>query len=397
MPDRRITSRQNERIKQAARLHNARDRAEQGRYTIDGIREIGRAIDGGAEVLEAFACDELLASDEARSLVARLEAADVPVWQVDRDLFAKVAYGARHEGLVAIARLREFPLTALKLPADALVAVLVGIEKPGNVGAVLRSADGAGVSAVVVADGGTDLLNPNTIRASLGTVFAVPIAVATGAETLAWLREQGVTIYAARPDAEQSYDVVDFVGPTAIVLGSEAEGLGAEWHARDVRAIKLPMHGAADSLNVSAAAAVLLYDARRQRDRYVEWKPSKAEIIWNRAAMERGGAAPGPGDRALADLLRVHGLTMNGGVFHAVETLDPAEFDAGIAGYRFFGLQLAADTLLRGREMNRRGIDWEAIEPLIDKEYASIIVDDDVLVSAFEEYLARNPADFAEL
>ena len=265
MPERRITSRHNERVKQAARLHNARDRAEQRRFAIDGIREIGRAIDGGAEVLEAFACDELLASDEARSLVARLEAADVPVWQVDRDVFAKVAYGARHEGLVAVARLPEFPLAALKLPADPLVAVLVGIEKPGNVGAVLRSADGAGVSAVVVADGGTDLLNPNTIRASLGTAFTVPVAVATGAETLAWLREHGVTIYTARPDAERRYDTSDFVGPTAVVLGSEAEGLGADWHVPDVRAIKLPMHGAADSLNVSAAAAVLLYEARRQR------------------------------------------------------------------------------------------------------------------------------------
>jgi TrmH family RNA methyltransferase len=273
MPERRITSRQNERIKQAARLHHARDRAEQGRFAIDGIREIGRAIEGGTEVLEAFACEELLASDEATALVERLEAADVPVWQVDRDLFAKVAYGARHEGLVAIARLPEFPLAALKLPADALVAVLVGIEKPGNVGAVLRSADGAGVSAVVVADGGTDLLNPNTIRASLGTVFTVPIAVATGAETLAWLREQGVTIYAARPDAEQNYGMADFAGPTAIVLGSEAEGLGADWHVPDVRPIKLPMHGAADSLNVSAAAAVLLYEARRQRDQRTPKQP----------------------------------------------------------------------------------------------------------------------------
>jgi TrmH family RNA methyltransferase len=124
-----------------------------------------------------------------------------------------------------------------------------------------------------VADGGTDLLNPNTIRASLGTVFTVPIAVATGAETLAWLREQGVTIYAARPDAEQNYGMADFAGPTAIVLGSEAEGLGADWHVPDVRPIKLPMHGAADSLNVSAAAAVLLYEARRQRDQRTPKQP----------------------------------------------------------------------------------------------------------------------------
>ncbi|MBX9787682.1 MAG: RNA methyltransferase [Pirellulales bacterium] len=266
MPDRRITSRQNERVKQAVRLHHARDRAEQGRYTIDGVREISRALAGGAEFLEAFVCEELLADDLARALSARLEAADVPLWQVDRDIFAKVAFGARHEGIVAIARMREQPLSALKLPADPLVAVLVGIEKPGNVGAVLRSADGAGVSAVIVANGGTDLFNPNTIRTSLGTLFTVPIAAATGAETLAWLRAQGLTIYGARPDAELLYHQADFMRPTAIVLGSEATGLTADWLAPDVQAIRLPMHGAADSLNVSATAAVLFYEARRMRD-----------------------------------------------------------------------------------------------------------------------------------
>lgn len=265
MPQRRITSRQNERVKQAARLHYARDRAAQGRYTIDGVREISRALAGGAEFLEAFVCEELLADDAARALVARIEAADVPLWQVDREIFAKVAYGARHEGLVAIVRTHELPLSALELPAHPLVAVLVGIEKPGNVGAVLRSADGAGVSAVIVADGGTDLFNPNTIRASLGTLFTVPIAEGTGAEALAWLREQGLAIYAARPDAELLYHQTDFTRPAAIVLGSEAQGLGADWHAPDVQAIRLPMHGAADSLNVSATAAVLFYEAQRQR------------------------------------------------------------------------------------------------------------------------------------
>jgi TrmH family RNA methyltransferase len=265
MSERRITSRHNERVKQVARLRDARDRAEQQRFAIDGIREIGRALAGGAEIVEAFVCDELLEDDQSRSLVARLREAGAPVWQVDRQVFEKIAYGARHEGVVAVARTPELSLDKLKLPDDPLVAVLVGIEKPGNVGAVLRSADGAGVAAVVVADGGTDLFNPNTIRASLGTVFTLPIAEATSEEALAWLREHGVAIYAARPDAVQQYSDTDLTGPTAIVLGSEAEGLGRQWQAPEVRAIKLPMHGAADSLNVSATAAVLFYEARRQR------------------------------------------------------------------------------------------------------------------------------------
>ncbi|MGD9648202.1 MAG: TrmH family RNA methyltransferase [Pirellulales bacterium] len=169
---------------------------------------------------------------------------------------------------MAVARAPALSLAALTLPADPLIAVLVGVEKPGNVGAVLRSADGAGVSAVIVADGGTDLFNPNTIRASLGTVFTLPIAVATAAETLTWLRERGISVYASRPDASSPYHLADFSAASAVVLGSEAQGLGPLWQAPEVRGLKLPMHGVADSLNVSATAAVLFYEARRQRDEH---------------------------------------------------------------------------------------------------------------------------------
>ena len=145
------------------------------------------------------------------------------------------------------------------------MAVLEGLEKPGNVGAVLRSADGAGVDAVIVADPRTDLFNPNTIRASLGTVFGAGVCTATAAETLAWLRRLGVPIFAARPEATLDYADVDYRGGAAIVLGSEAEGLSAAWTAADVTAMRLPMRGVADSLNVSATAAVLFYEAQRQR------------------------------------------------------------------------------------------------------------------------------------
>jgi TrmH family RNA methyltransferase len=143
--------------------------------------------------------------------------------------------------------------------------VLEGIQKPGNVGAVLRSADAAGVHALIVADGGTDLYNPNAIRASLGTIFTVPVCSATTSDTLAWLRRHGVPMFAAQVDAERLYTEVDFRGPSAIVLGSEASGLSEAWFGTEATAIKLPMLGAADSLNVSAAAAVLFYEALRQR------------------------------------------------------------------------------------------------------------------------------------
>jgi TrmH family RNA methyltransferase len=143
--------------------------------------------------------------------------------------------------------------------------VLESVEKPGNLGAVLRSADGAGLDALIAADLRTDLYNPNAIRASLGTIFTLPVAVADSRETLDWLRGRGLAIVAARVDGSVPYTEVDYRRPTAIVFGSEAEGLSEAWRAPDVTAVRLPMLGAADSLNVSAAAAVLFYEARRQR------------------------------------------------------------------------------------------------------------------------------------
>jgi TrmH family RNA methyltransferase len=151
------------------------------------------------------------------------------------------------------------------LPDDTLVIVLEGVEKPGNVGAVLRSADGAGADALIAADPRTDLFNPNVIRASAGTVFSLPLAAASSRATLDWLRDRGMRIVAARVDAADIYTDADLSGPLAIVLGAEAEGLSEAWSGPDVQAVRLPMLGIADSLNVSVSAAILLYEARRQR------------------------------------------------------------------------------------------------------------------------------------
>ncbi len=265
MSRRTITSSQNPRIKDAAHLRTARQRKKQHRCVIDGIREVGRALDAKVRLTDAFVCGELRHGSDCQQLLERIEHSGASVWQVTPEVFEKLAFGQRAEGVVAVAETPERSLANLPETGDGLIAVVCGVEKPGNVGAILRSADGAGVSAVIVADGGTDLFNPNCIRASLGTIFTQPIATATTAETLAWLREHGYRIFAARLDATQDYTTVDFRGRTAIVLGGEAEGLPAAWHADDITAVKLPMQGAADSLNVSATAAVLFYEALRQR------------------------------------------------------------------------------------------------------------------------------------
>ncbi len=217
-------------------------------------------------LVEVFACVPLCKSAESLHVLDGLERLPAQVYHVAPEVFEKLAFGDRHEGVVAVAETPSRTLADLRLEGDALVVVLEGLEKPGNVGAVLRSADAAGVSAVIAASGGTDLYNPNCIRASLGTLFTTQVCHATTDETLAWLRERGCQIFAARLDARRLYTDVDLRGDVAIVLGSEAAGLSDPWRADDIAPIKLPMLGSADSLNVSATAAVLFYEAWRQRD-----------------------------------------------------------------------------------------------------------------------------------
>jgi TrmH family RNA methyltransferase len=184
---------------------------------------------------------------------------------VTPELLGRIAFGDRADGIVAVAEAPDLDLRRLELSPDPLVGVLVGVEKPGNVGAVLRTADGAGVSALLIADPGTDLHNPNCIRASLGTVFTVPVATAGSATVLEWLRAHHVRVITTRVDAGRAYTAADLTGSVAIVLGSEADGLPDEWSGPDVEAVSVPMLGVADSLNVSVTGAILFYEARRQR------------------------------------------------------------------------------------------------------------------------------------
>jgi len=260
-----IRSAQNPHVKNALRLRDRRYREHERRILIEGARELLRAIRARVRLVEVFVCEPLCRSEHAREALDLLPGCGAQVLQTSEPVFVKLAFGDRAEGVIAVAATPPTDLADLVLPDCPLVAALEGIEKPGNLGAVLRSADGAGVSALVAADPRTDLYNPNAIRASLGTIFSLPLAAATTAEVLAWFRGRGLAVYAARVDGAVPYTKVDFRRPAAIVLGSEAEGLTAAWSAEDVTAVRLPMLGVADSLNVSATAAVLFYEALRQR------------------------------------------------------------------------------------------------------------------------------------
>jgi TrmH family RNA methyltransferase len=260
-----ITSPHNQRVKDAIKLRDHRGRQKQRRMIIDGTREIRRALGGRLDWVEAFVAEDLLQAEDA-DVAEELRSAGAEMLSVTADVFAKLAFGDRAEGIVAIARTPDRRLEDLTLSTQPTVAVLEAVEKPGNVGAVLRSADAAGIDAVVLADPHTDLFNPNTIRASQGAVFTLPIAVADGEAVRRWLRDRQFRIFAARVDGAVDYTAARLVPPAAIVLGSEASGLSEHWHDDDITAIRLPMCGTIDSLNVSVTAGVLFYEALRQRN-----------------------------------------------------------------------------------------------------------------------------------
>ena len=265
-----IDSPANPRVKAAIGLRERRDREATGLTLIDGGRECLRAMEAGAVIETAFVCRPLVTSREAKRVVEKIEqsfgpfGAPIELVEVGERAFARLAFGDRSDGVVLVARIPERALRDLVLPDAPLILVTEDVEKPGNVGAILRSADAVGADAVI-AVGGTDLYNPNVIRASIGTVFSMQVAAAPADEVEAWLRAAGIRIVASRVDAKDLHVDADLTGPIAIVLGSESDGLSDAWRGPDVGAVRVPMLGAADSLNVSAAAAVLLYEAWRQR------------------------------------------------------------------------------------------------------------------------------------
>lgn len=262
-----ITSPQNPRIKQLLHLQQkASARREQGLLLLEGQRELTIAAGAGLLISTVFYCPELSGDASLRALRTALPASAIEWIEVARPAFERVAYREGSDGVLALAPAPRRTLADLRLPPNSLVIVLEAVEKPGNLGAILRTADAARADAVLIGDTRTDLYNPNVIRASIGCVFTVPVVAAPVAEVLAFLKQNQITTYAAAlTPAAQPYTQHDFRGPTALVLGTEADGLTPALRAACDHTIIIPMRGHIDSLNVSVAAAVLTFEAVRQR------------------------------------------------------------------------------------------------------------------------------------
>ena len=295
-----ITSAQNPKVKQLLALQEkSRLRRETGLFVVEGARELGHCLEAGFEVDSVFICPEIYGTADPlkglgappRGRTTRGSVAGGPsrrdggvspkgelpegeqpspkrasVFQVSKEVYAKVAYREGTEGIIAEVRTRNLRLEDLELGENPLIAVLESVEKPGNLGAVLRSADAAGVDAVVICDPLTDLYNPNLIRASIGAIFSVPCVACTSEEAIAWLKANGISILTAQLQDSSLYYDADMTGGTAIVMGTEATGLTDAWREAATAHIRIPMLGRLDSLNVSVSAAILLFEAVRQRN-----------------------------------------------------------------------------------------------------------------------------------
>jgi TrmH family RNA methyltransferase len=263
-----ITSVKNPRVKHIIRLGKRSYRERERQAVVEGGREVGLALDAGIVPIEVLLCPPLL--DVASSIVAErcralADAGRTELLEVSPDVFAKIAYRESTGGLVVVIPALDRSLYEIAPAGASLILVVDGAEKPGNIGALLRSADAAGVDLVFVCGAGTDINNSNVIRASLGAIFTVPVVQATYAEAVEWLRANGNRLLAATPDAGEIYTSVDMTGKIALVVGSEAFGISAEWRdACDVR-LRIPMAGRVDSLNLSTSTAILLFEAVRQR------------------------------------------------------------------------------------------------------------------------------------
>lgn len=260
----RITSAQNPEVKARAKLKERRRRSRENKFLIEGARELSRALEAEVKLEALYLCPELL-GDAGRNVIQEAETRGVPLTELSETAFHALSMRENPDGVVGVALKQEKRLADLSLPEDALVVVCEGVEKPGNVGALLRTADGVGVHALFMTGGGTDLENPNVVRSSMGSVFSRPVLAANGDELLAWLRQENFTLVAATPHTDRLYWEGDYRGRTALLLGAEDKGLSAAWlEAADVQ-VKIPMRGLADSLNVATAGALLLYEALRQR------------------------------------------------------------------------------------------------------------------------------------
>ncbi len=260
-----ITSTANQIVKDLYALRKRPDRDERGLFLIEGYRPVSRAQSCGFTFETLYYSPELYLGSNEQALVDKIAASGTPVVRLSPEALAKAAYRDRPEGLLAVGRQWHTRLDELTLPSNPFVIVVESIEKPGNLGTILRSADATGADAVIVCDPVTDLFNPNVVRSSTGVMFQVPTVVATSTDTIAYLKDHHINTVGAIVQAAQNYSDADYTKPTAIVMGSEQFGLSDIWQKACDTPVRLPMLGLADSLNVAAATVVLAYEVVRQR------------------------------------------------------------------------------------------------------------------------------------
>jgi len=274
----RITSLQNPRIRFAVSLQKASVRKKESLFLIEGIREIRLAMSSGFQFHTLFVCPSVIENrsagtpgddtevySDARDVIDILTG-QARIIETSADVFRKLAYRERSDGLLVIARQKRLALKDLRLGGNPLVLVAQSVEKPGNLGAMLRTADAAGVGAVLVCDSGTDIFNPNVVRSSLGTLFTTQVVCCSSEEAIIWLKDMNIKIFTTALTASRPYHLIDYSGPSAIVTGAEATGVSAIWEEKSDANIIIPMFGRVDSMNVSAAASIILYEALRQRE-----------------------------------------------------------------------------------------------------------------------------------
>jgi TrmH family RNA methyltransferase len=264
-----LSSVQNPRIKQTIDLRERSVRDQSGQFIIEGYREILRAIEGKQSILILFTCPSLFLGVNEQTLIQRVKQQGAQLFECSEKVFQKLSYRDRPDGLIAVAKQQHLTLNDLQASIVAkenpFLIVAEAIEKPGNLGTILRSSDAVGVDGAIICDRCTDIYNPNVVRASVGTLFTVPVIEAKGKETLAWLKKNRIQVLAATPSAKLEYTEVDMCGPLAIAVGTEQLGLSQQWMDEADLQVRIPMCGVADSLNVAMATTLLLYEALRQR------------------------------------------------------------------------------------------------------------------------------------
>ena len=266
METRQIKSLHNPLVKKVLLLREkSRERKKQGCFVLEGKKELEMALKGGYILEQLFFYGDVVPREAVLALISTTEPRPMPI-SVSREVYRKLAYRESTEGVIALARCKSHALGDLDLPStNPLILVAQSPEKPGNIGALLRTADGAGLGAVIIADPKTDLYNPNIVRSSLGALFTNQIAMGGSGEVIHFLKSRGIPIYGAALGASVPYDQIDFTGPSAIVVGTESTGLTQDWLAHTERDILIPMEGEIDSLNLSVSAAILIFEAKRQR------------------------------------------------------------------------------------------------------------------------------------